>query len=258
MRKQVLGSIINAIISLIMAIVLIKSLFNYEQISWNIYTSYMHTIVILIFGYEYIYGLVKSENIKKYFKSNIIDLLAIIPMYIYLDIFKLLNIDKLLTLSRLIDFIIVILIGIYLFKFKNIIKPIWTVNRIYYMILLTTIIILVGALLISIVEEISLGDALWWSFVTFTTVGYGDVTLYTTFGRVVGVILMILGIGVIGVLTSTIAVMIFFGGNKKNTKVSYKEEIFEDAIERLNKFDQLSNDDLDDIFKVLKSIKKEK
>jgi voltage-gated potassium channel len=48
-------------------------------------------------------------------------------------------------------------------------------------------------------------DALWWAVVTVTTVGYGDRFPVTEGGRVVAVILMLLGIGLIGVLTATVA-----------------------------------------------------
>ncbi len=48
-------------------------------------------------------------------------------------------------------------------------------------------------------------DALWWAIVTVTTVGYGDKFPTTAGGRVVAVILMLVGIGLIGVLTATVA-----------------------------------------------------
>lgn len=48
-------------------------------------------------------------------------------------------------------------------------------------------------------------DALWWSFVTVTTVGYGDISPVSSFGRVIAGLLMAFGIGFIGMLTGTIA-----------------------------------------------------
>jgi voltage-gated potassium channel len=49
-----------------------------------------------------------------------------------------------------------------------------------------------------------LSDALWWSFVTLTTVGYGDIYPITGPGRVVAVGTMLVGIGVLGTFISLI------------------------------------------------------
>ena len=51
----------------------------------------------------------------------------------------------------------------------------------------------------------SLFDWLWWSVVTITTVGYGDITPVTFLGRLIGVVLMFCGIGVLSMFTATIA-----------------------------------------------------
>lgn len=48
-------------------------------------------------------------------------------------------------------------------------------------------------------------DALWWIFATITTVGYGDRFPVTNQGRIVGVIVMIVGIGLFGTLTGYLA-----------------------------------------------------
>lgn len=44
------------------------------------------------------------------------------------------------------------------------------------------------------------GDALWWSIVTISTVGYGDLTPHTGAGRVIGSVLIISGVGSFGYL----------------------------------------------------------
>ncbi|MFF9805683.1 potassium channel family protein [Streptomyces coeruleorubidus] len=51
----------------------------------------------------------------------------------------------------------------------------------------------------------TLGDAVWWSFTTMTTVGYGDHSPTTGLGRMLAVGLMLSGIALLGVVTANIA-----------------------------------------------------
>jgi len=51
----------------------------------------------------------------------------------------------------------------------------------------------------------SIGDALWWSMETVTTVGYGDRYPVTTEGRLIAVGMMLIGIAVVGAVTATVA-----------------------------------------------------
>jgi len=68
------------------------------------------------------------------------------------------------------------------------------------------LILVVGSAAFSHLEpEMDYGDALWWSVVTMTTVGYGDISPETPGGRIVGMCVMLLGIGFLGLLTATIA-----------------------------------------------------
>jgi voltage-gated potassium channel len=84
----------------------------------------------------------------------------------------------------------------------------------------------VGAWLVLLFEENAKGsnihdypDALWWAIVTVTTVGYGDRYPITDGGRAVAVILMLVGIGLIGVLTATVASVFI----KEHTDASKQE-----------------------------------
>ena len=48
-------------------------------------------------------------------------------------------------------------------------------------------------------------DAIWWAWVTITTVGYGDKYPVTTEGRIIASFLMTAGVGLFGTFTGFIA-----------------------------------------------------
>lgn len=60
------------------------------------------------------------------------------------------------------------------------------------------------------------GDALWWSVVTMSTVGYGDLYPVTTGGRICAVLLMFVGIGVFGVIAGGFADFMVRMGRKQS------------------------------------------
>jgi voltage-gated potassium channel len=81
----------------------------------------------------------------------------------------------------------------------------------------------------------SYGDALWWAVVTVTTVGYGDRFPVTPGGRAVAVILMLVGIGLIGTLTATVAS--FFVQEHTDANKAQLQAAHEDLGARLDDVD---------------------
>ncbi len=75
----------------------------------------------------------------------------------------------------------------------------------------------------------SFPDALWWSFVTVTTVGYGDLSPVTPMGRAIAIVLMLVGIGLFGGLTANLASAIV----KSEDNVEGKVDALLDEIREL-------------------------
>jgi voltage-gated potassium channel len=48
-------------------------------------------------------------------------------------------------------------------------------------------------------------DGVWWAVVTVTTVGYGDLYPHTVPGRIIAIVVMLVGVGFLAVLTATVA-----------------------------------------------------
>jgi voltage-gated potassium channel len=63
------------------------------------------------------------------------------------------------------------------------------------------------------------GDALWWAFVTITTVGYGDRYPTTGGGRLIGVALMVCGVGIFSTFAGFIANSFLAPRKKKEREV---------------------------------------
>ncbi len=102
--------------------------------------------------------------------------------------------------------------------------------------ILFTFLILASSIILFIVENEknpqikTIMDAVWWSIVTFTTVGYGDIIPKTTIGRIVASFLMIMGISGIALLTGIVSSA--FTDRIIKMKLSL-EEIMEKKIQKL-------------------------
>ena len=63
--------------------------------------------------------------------------------------------------------------------------------------------IMTGAAFIAATEKVSFGKALYFSFITGLTVGYGDIAPVTSIGRVISVLMGLIGILFTGVVVAT-------------------------------------------------------
>ncbi len=121
-------------------------------------------------------------------------------------------------------------------------------HSLFRVLLAATATLFLGAWLVLLFEENakhsnihSYPDALWWAIVTVTTVGYGDRYPVTGGGRTVATVLMLVGIGLIGVLTATVASVFI----KEHTDAN-KEE-FKAAHETLGQKLEVITDRLADV-----------
>lgn len=157
----------------------------------------------------------KSDNKLSFLCYNSIDIIASIPFFHglnYLNYAKGLRIIKLFKIIKI-------------FRSANILRKYIKNNRSYSMgtmfIILLVLLVVVGSISILTVEQgtetaniKTAEDALWWSYITITTVGYGDFYPVTSLGRVVAVLVSLGGIGLYGTFTGFIAT--YFIGEKEN------------------------------------------
>lgn len=185
------------------------------------------TSILLIFCVDYFSRLFISKNKSKFIKNNILDLIAIIPFNSFFRVLRITKFFRLIKLSRAMKITkfskVVRIVRLVAFskKIKNRIMKFLKTNGFIYVVYITITTIILGAIGIYLVEKghtiKNFGDAIWWSFVTTTTVGYGDISPVTGLGRIIASILMIIGIGFIGMLTGTIATYFINRKNKENT-----------------------------------------
>ncbi|WP_432695792.1 potassium channel family protein [Marinobacterium sp. YM272] len=74
-------------------------------------------------------------------------------------------------------------------------------------------------------------DGIWWAWVTMTTVGYGDIVPSTTEGRLFGMVLILMGIGLFSMLTASFSV--FFIEQDEKEMVEKEDQ----NIKRINQLE---------------------
>ncbi len=206
--------------------------------------------VLIIFSVDYFTRLVIANNKKLFVLHNKADLIAIIPFSSIFRIFRLARLARLARISRINR---LVRAGIWAEKLRIKLRSFFNTNGLIYMITIAILMVLSGALGIYVFEGMRFSDGIWWSFVTTTTVGYGDMSPESTGGRIVAGILMLVGIGFIGMLTGTIATYFLKGDSEQNT---FKKEVIVGIKGKLDEYDSLTAEDIEDMVSILRSLKK--
>lgn len=88
------------------------------------------------------------------------------------------------------------------------VREIFSLEGLRYASVLAVFGILGGGVAFASVEKaqnLNAWDGVWWAITTVTTVGYGDIAPKTTEGRLIAILIMIVGIGYVAMLTAAMA-----------------------------------------------------
>lgn len=202
-------------------------------------------VIYAVFFIDLMIRLAKAEDKKKFLKRNYMDILALLPIH-GVFLFPVGTADNVLSVLGLIRIIA------FLSRPLRKLRKFYNTNGFKYVVFATVMTIITGGVLIHYAEGMAYGDGIWWAFVTATTVGYGDISPDTTYGRLIAMALMLVGIGLIGSLTSTLT-SFFLSHHKKRAS----DPVLSAVKDELERFDELSLDEVEKLCEVLKALKKQ-
>ncbi|HEY6144080.1 MAG TPA: ion transporter, partial [Flavobacterium sp.] len=168
-------------------------------------------IITIFFTIEYLLRIITTNTPRRYIFSffGIIDLIAILPMYLSFFFFgsKVFSIIRALRLLRLFKILNhPKFIGQSAQLSKALTASRQKITIFLYFVLISAV--LIGSLMYLIEGEengfTSIPTSIYWTIVTLTTVGYGDISPATPLGQFVASIVMILGYGIIAVPTGIV------------------------------------------------------
>lgn len=119
--------------------------------------------------------------------------------------------------------------------------------------IITTYIIFVlicSSVLVKVEPQITnIGDGLWYCFISFTTIGFGDIVAISAIGRIITIIIAIYGVILVAIITGVI--VSFY---QEINKIKQQESI-EEFMDKLEKLPLLSKEELEEISQKIKSRK---
>jgi voltage-gated potassium channel len=158
--------------------------------------------ICLIFIYDFFVRLYKAQSKLAFLKWGWIDLVSSVPMFDFLRWGRLVRVIRILRILRAFRSTKVLLH----YLFRNRAKGTFATVA-----LISVVMVIFSSIAILNLENVpesnikTPSDALWWAFVTITTVGYGDKFPVTHEGRIIAAVLMTTGVGLFGTFTAYVA-----------------------------------------------------
>ncbi len=172
-------------------------------------------VICAVFLYDFCLRFYRAESKLKFMKWGWIDLLSSIPAIDVLRVGRSVRLIRLLRLLRAFR------------STKHLINHIFrkrAQGTFVSVSIIAFLLIIFSSIAILQVEDSpdsnikTAEDALWWAYVTTTTVGYGDKYPVTTEGRIIAGVLMTAGVGLFGTYTAYVATW-FISGKKEDENV---------------------------------------
>ena len=191
-----------------------------------------------IFAVDYVVRLCLAKDKKYFLTHNVIELIALIPL------------SPLFRGAR-------ILRCVFLFgRFVRRLKSFSSFNIFLYVAFGVIVVLMTSALLIAPFENMTFWEGIWWGVVTIATVGYGDFVPVTVVGRIIAMVLMFCGIGLLSFMTGTITTH-YVNKHRQRAGVDSHRGILRHYQKQLFSFHEMTDEDIDDMYFVLKKLKKE-
>jgi len=164
--------------------------------------DYIDNAICIIFLVDFVIRFYQAPNKLKFMRWGWIDILSSIPTLDYFRAGRLLRLIRLLRILRAFRSTKVLVHHIFRRKVHG------TFTTVAIIAILMIIFSSIAILQVENTENANIKsaeDALWWSIVTITTVGYGDRYPVTTEGRIIATLLMIVCVGLFGTFTGFVA-----------------------------------------------------
>ena len=205
-----------------------------------------------IFAWDFARRAGASDARGQFFRRNWYEPLSMVPA-VALDLTIGLPIVSVgLRALRLVRFVRVVMAAVRLRRTFAVADRFAERSHLLYLVVITAGIVIAAAFAVLAIEfrlEISpinsVSDALWWSLATVTTVGYGDIVPATVLGRVIGMLLMVVGIGVMATLISQVsAALVESRMGKRAAPPAVAEGKIESLVQMVGNLPQLSDVEL--------------